>query len=419
MADNKLQPARGTRDILPQEYVLHSHVIDTAYRIAQRYGYQGMATPIFEFTEVFKRTLGDVSDIVSKEMYSFDDRGGENITLRPEFTAGISRAFISNGLTQHLPLKLFSAGPIFRYERPQKGRFRQFHQVNMEFIGIDSPRADAEIIAMGAHILSELGILQHTELQINSLGDAETRMAYRNALVEYLQAYKNELSADSQVRLEKNPMRILDSKDADDRKIIGNAPLIGEHYSSAAKEFFAAVTEGLDQFGVRYKITPHLVRGLDYYCHTAFEFVGQSTELGSQSTVMAGGRYDGLIGMMGGPHTPAVGFAAGVERLAALVSEIPAQPRPVAIIPIGEECERQAVLLASELRHQGIAVVLDCSGNPAKRMKSANKANARIALFLGDDEVKKGVVTWRDLDSRNEKQVSAAQLLDCLGDEAL
>lgn len=414
MAENKLQPARGTRDILPEEHILHSYVIDTAKDIAQRYGYSSISTPIFEFTEVFKRTLGDVSDIVTKEMYTFEDRGGESITLRPEFTAGIARAFISGGLAQHLPLKLFSSGPIFRYERPQKGRFRQFHQVNMEFLGVDSPQADSEIIAMGAHILSALGILQHTELQINSLGDTETRATYRQTLVDYLQSYKKDLSPDSQVRLEKNPMRILDTKDENDKKIIKNAPVIGGCYSSAAKDFFAEVTEGLDQLRIAYRVNPHLVRGLDYYCHTAFEFVGQTDDLGSQNTVMAGGRYDGLIGMMGGAHTPAVGFAAGVERLAALVSTAPKLPRPMAIIPIGAECEKQATLLASELRHQGIATVLDFSGNPAKRMKSANKANARVAIFLGEDELRAGVVKVRDLDSREEQTVSAADLLDYL-----
>lgn len=414
MAENKLQPARGTRDILPDEHILHSYVIDTAKEIAERYGYSSISTPMFEFTEVFKRTLGDVSDIVTKEMYTFEDRGGESITLRPEFTAGIARAFISGGLTQHLPLKLFSSGPIFRYERPQKGRFRQFHQINMEFLGIDAPQADSEMIAMGAHILSGLGILQHTELQINSLGDSETRAHYRQALVDYLQAYKKELSADSQVRLEKNPMRILDTKDENDRKIIRNAPVIGASYSSATKDFFATVTDGLDQLNITYRVNPHLVRGLDYYCHTAFEFVGQTDDLGTQNTVMAGGRYDGLIGMMGGPHTPAVGFAAGVERLAALVSHQPKVKRPVVIIPIGAECEKQATLLASELRHQGFSIVLDFNGNPAKRMKSGNKANARVAMFLGEDELRAGVVKLRDLDSREEQTVSASDLLDYL-----
>ena len=414
MAENKLQPARGTRDILPEEHLLHQHVIETARNIAARYGYETMATPIFEFTEVFKRTLGDVSDIVTKEMYTFEDRGGESITLRPEFTAGIARAFISGGLAQHLPLKLFSSGPIFRYERPQKGRFRQFHQINMEFLGVATPQADSETIALGAHILEELGILQYTELQLNSLGDAETRNNYRVALVDYLQSYRQELSPDSQIRLDKNPMRILDSKDDNDKKIIKNAPLLGAHYTSAARDFFAEVTAGLDQLGIRYIINPHLVRGLDYYCHTAFEFVGKSDELGSQSTVMAGGRYDGLIGMMGGQPTAAIGFAAGVERLAALCQYKPQAVRPVAIIPIGEAAEKQAILLASQLRHQGIATQLDFSGNPAKRMKSANKAGASMVLFLGDDEISAGIVKLRNLDTREERAVKAAHLLDYL-----
>lgn len=412
MTSPKLQSVRGTKDIYGDDYLKYSHVQETARSIAGLYGYQTIATPIFEFTEVFKRTLGDVSDIVSKEMYSFEDRGGESLTLRPEFTAGIARAFISEGMTQLLPLKLFSSGPIFRYERPQKGRYRQFHQINMECLGVASPRADSEVISMGAHILEALGVLKHTTLQLNSLGDTESRTRYRTALVDYLQDYRQSLSEDSQVRLGKNPMRILDSKDEGDRKIIATAPLIGDYFTALAQDFFAEVKAGLDALGIAYTVNPYLVRGLDYYCHTAFEFT--TLDARAQNTVMAGGRYDGLIGMMGGPETAAVGFGAGIERLCDLLEHIPAPKRPIALIPIGEEAEAAAYSLAGELRKQGITLTLDFSGNAAKRMKKANKLNAKAAIFLGEDELKNGVVTLRDLDNGEERSVKAEALVDAL-----
>lgn len=412
MTTNKLQPVRGTKDSWGEDQLKASYVQETARNIAALYGYQTLATPIFEFTEVFKRTLGDVSDIVTKEMYSFEDRGGESLTLRPEFTAGVARAFISGGMTQHLPLKFFSTGPLFRYERPQKGRYRQFHQINMECLGVASPKIDSEVISMGAHILQTLGILDQTILQLNSLGDIESRTAYRTALVDYLQDYREKLSDDSRIRLEKNPMRILDSKDVGDREIIAGAPVINGYFTAHAEDFFAEVKEGLDGLGIAYNVNPYLVRGLDYYCHTAFEFTTLDTR--AQNTVLAGGRYDGLIGMMGGPETPAIGFAAGVERLCDLLTTMPAKKRAVALIPLGEHAEKIAEKLASELRHQGIAIMLEFSGNAAKRMKKAHKLGAKAAIFLGEDELNKGVVKLRDLDSGEEREIRPEALVDSL-----
>lgn len=400
----KLQPARGTKDILPDEFRQVEHVIHEARNVASAYGFEPIATPIFEFTEVYKRTLGDVSDIVSKEMYSFEDRGGESITLRPEFTAGIARAFISNGLTQHLPLKLFSTGPLFRYERPQKGRQRQFHQINFEMLGVAEPLADAEVISMAARILEKLGLSDKVQLELNSLGDKASRDAYREALVKYFSSYKSNLSEDSLKRLESNPLRILDSKDEGDKAVVKDAPLIGEYYSEEAKQFFATVCEQLDRVNVTYQVNPHLVRGLDYYCHTAFEFT--TAHLGSQNAVLAGGRYDNLIEMMGGPSTPAVGFAGGVERLVALVEAQVPKARPVVVVPIGEAAEKQAIAIADKLRAASIYTELGASGNMSKRLKKASKMNAVAAIIFGEDEVKAGVVKLKMLDSSDEQTVS-------------
>jgi histidyl-tRNA synthetase len=412
----KLQPARGTRDILPDEYRLHRHVVETARHASEVFGFAEIATPIFEFTEVFQRTLGDTSDIVSKEMYTFEDRGGESITLRPEFTAGIARCFIANGLSQSTPCRFFSHGPIFRYERPQKGRYRQFHQINMEIMGLSEPEADVEAISLAVLILERLGIFDKTTLEINSLGDTESRNRYRDALVKYFEQHKAKLSEDSLTRLVKNPMRILDSKDENDRAIVAGAPSLQDYYTDEAKAFFARVTEGLKRLGIRYKINSRLVRGLDYYCHTAFEFT--TDLLGSQGTVLAGGRYDNLISTMGGPETPAVGFGGGIERLGMLMEAVAGQgiaaPRPIALIPIGERAEQEALGLAYTLRKEGFNIDMAYSGNPGKRMKKANKANAVAALMLGDDEINQGVITLRDMDKGTENKVSAEGLIDAL-----
>ncbi len=324
-----LQPVRGTRDILPDEMRRHRVVVETARAVAARYGYEEMATPVFEFTEVFKRTLGETSDVVTKEMYSFSIGEGEQVTLRPEATAGVARALISGGLQQSLPLKVFYSGPMFRHERPQKGRYRQFHQIDVELLGVAEPLADVEIIALGADILEALGVLENTTLELNTLGDPESRKAYRAALVDYFSGYRDKLSADSRDRLTRNPLRILDSKDKGDRRLIEGAPLFGDYLNQESQDFFAKVREGLDAVGIRYTLNDRLVRGLDYYTHTAFEFI--TTMLGAQGAVLAGGRYDGLVETMGGPSIPGIGWAAGIERLSLLLAEPPArrprQPR--------------------------------------------------------------------------------------------
>jgi len=386
----------------------HRRVSEVARSVAERYGYLEMATPIFEFSEVFERTLGDTSDIVTKEMYSFVDKGGEALTLRPEATAGIARAFISGGLSQNLPLKFFCAGPMFRYERPQKGRLRQFHQIDIELLGVAQPAGDVEVIACGAAILRELGLLERSQLELNTLGDAESRAAYRKALVAYFTPHRDELSADSRERLQRNPLRILDSKDPGDRALIAQAPQFAEYLNQASRDFFAAVIGGLETLGIAYQVNPRLVRGLDYYCHTAFEFT--TIDLGAQGTVMAGGRYDGLIEIMGGPSTPGVGWAAGIERMAMMLAETPSARRPIAVVPVGHGAEPAAARLTERLRRAGFAVELGFGGNIGKRLRRADKLGAAAAVILGEDELARGEAGLRDLDSGEQAGVPLAEL---------
>ena len=408
----QLQPVRGTHDLLPDDARRHAHVAAVARDTAALYGFQEMATPIFEFTEVFKRTLGETSDIVSKEMYTFEDRGGDLLTLRPEATAGIARAFISGGLQQNLPLKFFTSGPMFRYERPQKGRLRQFHQIDIEILGVPEPAADIEVIAVGAHILDALGVRAETKLELNTLGDGDSRTAYRDVLVAYLNDHLDDLSEDSRARLTRNPLRILDSKDQGDRRIIDGAPVYSDHLNDDSRRFFDAVTGGLDDLGIAFEINPRLVRGLDYYCHTAFEFTTES--LGAQGAVIAGGRYDGLVAQMGGPDTPGIGWAGGIERLAMLAGEAPAAVRPVAMVPLGADAERRTASLADALRRAGIAVDIGYRGNLSRRMKRANRIGARFAVIVGDDEIAAATTTVRDLDSGEQQTVTFDRLADFL-----
>jgi histidyl-tRNA synthetase len=388
-------------------------VAESGRELARRYGYGEIATPIFEHLEVFARTLGDTSDVVTKEMYVFEDRGGDKLCLRPENTAAVARAVITGGMMQELPLKLFYYGPMFRYERPQKGRLRQFHQIGVELLGASEPMGDVEVMALGQHILDELGMAEHVTLELNTLGDKESRQVYRDALVAYLEGHKERLSADSLHRLERNPLRILDSKDPGDRAVLADAPPLEEHLNEASRTFFAQVREGLERLGVKYRTNPRLVRGLDYYTHTAFEFV--TTALGSQGAVIAGGRYDGLMRDMGGPDVPGVGWAAGVERLSMLLPEAPAADRPVAIVPIGPHAEPRAWELAQRLRHAGHAVELAYKGKPGQRMKRADRLRARFAVSLGDDEIARDVVRLRDLDSGADEEVATDRLLERLG----
>ncbi len=401
---SKLQPARGTRDIYGDEVRRMGVVVETFRRVAGSYGFEDLSTPIFEFTEVFKRPLGEASDVVSKEMYTFEDRGGEEVTLRPEFTAGVCRAFISNGMQQNLPCRLMSHGPAFRYERPQKGRYRQFHQINAELLGPDTPEFDVDMIAMAWRLLCELGQGDKVILHLNTLGDIESRTAYRDALVAYLEQHKDKLSEDSLRRLETNPLRILDSKDEGDKIIVADAPLLSEHLNQASRAFFGAVQAGLDAVGVPYEHNERLVRGLDYYTHTAFEFV--TTELGAQGTVLAGGRYDGLIEKLGGPKVAGVGWAGGIERLAMLSTIELEEKRPVFIMPMGEAATLKAYTLAEDMRAGGVTVLADRSGNLKKRLTRASKANARFAVIIGDNELEASVAMVKDLDRGTQDQVT-------------
>jgi histidyl-tRNA synthetase len=398
-----LQPARGTQDLLPEVARRHRQVKDTARGLAERYGFEEIATPIFEFTEVFARPIGETTDIVAKEMYTFTDRSGEELTLRPENTAGVVRAVLSNGLVQNTPLKFFYDGPMFRYERPQKGRFRQFHQIGVELIGVAQAQADVEVIALGSRILDALAVRERTVLEINTLGDPESRAAYREALVSFFSAHVTQLSEESVRRLERNPLRIFDSKDEGDQRITAAAPPFGEYMNAPSRDFFARVCDGLDRLGIGFRVNPRLVRGLDYYTHTAFEFI--TADLGSQGTVMGGGRYDGLVETMGGPAMPGVGWAAGIERLAMLIAEPPPPPRPVAVVPVGDAGEAMALIVAETLRSAGCNVDLGYSGNLQRRMRRANRINARAAVLIGEDEAARNVVTLRDLDSGEQSEV--------------
>jgi histidyl-tRNA synthetase len=403
-----LQPVRGTRDLIGEDQRRFHRVADTARRVAATYGFDEWQTPIFEDTRVFARTLGETSDVVMKEMYTFPDRGGDSLTLRPEGTAGVCRALVTNGLTQSLPQKVFYAGPMFRYERPQKGRYRQFHQIGLELIGPAEPLADAEAIACGWSILQALGVAGDTVLELNTLGDKDSRDAYRATLVAYFTEHKAGLSEDSLNRLERNPMRILDSKDEADRRIVANAPTIQPYLTEAAAAFYAKLQDHLTRFGVPFTENPRIVRGLDYYGHTAFEFV--TARLGAQSTVMAGGRYDGLVQEMGGPATPAVGWAAGIERLSMLMDAAPPPPAPVAVIPIGDAAEATAIDILQALRAEGIRAEMAYRGNLKRRMERANRTGARAAVILGDTDIAAGVAQVKDLQTGAQEAVPFGQI---------
>jgi histidyl-tRNA synthetase len=377
------QAIRGTQDIFGAEAEAFAHVVETFERVRKLYRFRRAEMPVFEKTAVFSRSLGETTDVVSKEMYSFEDRGGESLTLRPEFTAGIARAYLTNGWQQHAPLKLATHGPLFRYERPQKGRYRQFHQIDAEIIGAAEPQADVELLAMADQLLKELGIADGVTLMLNTLGDAPSREAWRLALIAYFQDHRASLSEDSQDRLERNPLRILDSKDPRDKPFTADAPRIDDFLSGEAQDFFGKVCEGLDAAGVEWTRAPGLVRGLDYYRHTAFEFI--TDRLGAQGTVLGGGRYDGLIETLGGPHTPAVGWAAGIERLAMLVGDAGGATAPhleVAVAAENVAREAEASALVARFRRAGFSAEAYVTGSPRKRYERARKANPAVVISL-------------------------------------
>jgi histidyl-tRNA synthetase len=403
---------RGTQDIFGEEQRRFAHVIDTFERVRRLYCFQRVEVPIFESTAVFARSLGETTDVVSKEMYTFEDRGGDSLTLRPEFTAGIARAYLTEGWQQYAPLKLVSHGPVFRYERPQKGRYRQFHQLDAEVIGAAEPLADIELLCFADQLLRELGIEDGVTLTLNTLGDAETREAWRAALIAHFSANRDQLSQESIDRLEKNPLRILDSKDPRDRPIADAAPEIDAFLSADAGRFFEAVTTGLDSARVRWTRNPRLVRGLDYYRHTAFEFV--TDRLGAQGTVLGGGRYDGLIEALGGPATPAVGWAAGIERLAMLIDVPEPESVTAMIIPMGAAAEPAATDLLARLRRAGVAADMSYKGNMKKRMHKADQSGARFAVIIGDDEIARDEFALKDLANQTQQWVSRARLIEIL-----
>jgi histidyl-tRNA synthetase len=406
-----LQRVRGTQDILPELETKFHWIKEQARLVSSKSGFSAIETPLFEMSEVFHRTLGETSDMVFKETYTFLDRGGDSITLRPEGTAGIARAFISEGLAQKLPLKFYYSGPMFRYERPQKGRYRQFHQIGIECLGLDHPFSDVEAISMAADLLKKLGLEKSNRLLINTLGDAESRATYRTQLVDYLTKYKNELSADSQLRLEKNPLRILDSKDAQDKKIIQDCPKMQNSLNTNSLHFFDQVQKGLSQLGISYTVDPYLVRGIDYYTHTVFEFV--TDLLGAQGTLLAGGRYDGLIETMGGPATPGVGWAAGLERLAELLpSELIARSiLDVAVIPADDVSELWALEVANAVRKQNQVCEILWGGNVGKKMKKASNMKARFAFILGSTESSSKTVTFKNLSTGAQESKSLPETL--------
>jgi histidyl-tRNA synthetase len=404
------QPVRGTQSLLGEGADRFHAVVDAFDRVRRLFGFKRVEVPVIEQTSVFARTIGETTDVVSKEMYTFEDRGGEQITLRPEFTAGICRAYLSEGWQQFAPLKLATHGPAFRYERPQKGRFRQFHQLDAEVIGAAEAAADVELLSLGDQLLRELGIQEGVTLQLNTLGDTETRDAWRSALIEHFEAHRSALSEDSLTRLERNPLRILDTKDPKERPIADAAPSIDDFLTAEASDFFAQVTAGLDAAGVRWTRNPRLVRGLDYYRHTAFEFV--TDRLGAQGTVIAGGRYDGLIEALGGPHTPAIGWAAGIERLGMMIGAPPPEVPSVAVVPLGERAESEAQRIVAGLRREGVAADMAYRGNMKKRLGRANATGAKYALIIGDDELDRGEAQLKDLATGEQKSVS----LDLLGE---
>lgn len=410
MSNQKFQNVRGTKDLFGDEILRFNQIIDVAKENARCYSFEELQTPIFEFSDVFERNLGEASDIVSKEVYKFLDRGENYLTLRPEFTASIVRSLISNGeLSQVLPKKFFSYGPVFRYDRPQAGRQRQFNQINFEVFGEENFYLDVDVILVAVAILKSLKILDKVSLQINSLGCDETKEKYEVALKQYLQQFKNDLSDDSKTRLEKNPLRILDSKDRNDQEILKNAPEISEFYSELAKENFANILALLDKFEVKYEVNSKLVRGLDYYTSTVFEFVTNDAK--AQNTVLAGGRYDNLVVKMGGKEIPAIGFAAGVERLMLLSELAVNKSRPIFVNYISENEKPYAFSISQMLRNAGFEVEFCFSANFKKQLKKATQNNARFVVIIGEEEAKTNELLVKDFDSGSEQKVKKEFLL--------
>lgn len=411
---SKLQSPRGTHDLFAEDQQKFNHITDLAKRVSENFGFSQISTPIFEFSGVFQKTLGDTSDIVSKEMYQFEDRGGESLTLRPEGTAGIARAFISNGLTRNIPMKWYYCGPMFRYERPQKGRTRQFHQIGVELIGAKDFKSDIDVISLSYHFLKELGLYKkgNTVLEVNSIGDSESRQNFRQKLVDYFTPLKAELSDDSKTRLEVNPLRILDSKDTGDIKLIESAPTLSASLNGESKEHYDKIKNSLSTLNIPFTENSNLVRGLDYYSHCVFEY--KNSDIGAQSTILAGGRYDNLIKIMGGPEIPGVGWAAGIERLMLSSDYQAVSVAPVAIIPMAENSEPIGIELCYKLREQKVPAEIIDSGNISKRFKKADKLGAKYAIIIGDDELKSKKFCLKDLSKGEQEVIDMTSLIDKL-----
>lgn len=406
----QMKAIRGMNDILPENIHYWHRIESTVRNLLGRYGYNEIRMPVIEKTELFKRSIGEVTDIVEKEMYTFDDRNGESLTMRPEGTAGCVRAAIQNGLLHNQTQRLWYQGAMFRYERPQKGRYRQFHQIGVEVFGMDGPDIDAELILLSARLWRELDLDSMVTLQLNSLGSAESRAAYRIKLTDYLSERKDQLDEDSLRRLESNPLRILDSKNPDMAELITNAPKLTEELDAASKEHFDELCRILDAAGVKYEINPCLVRGLDYYSKTVFEWV--TTRLGAQGTVCAGGRYDGLVTQLGGKETAAVGFAMGLERLAVMMAEAELggdDHHPDAyLVQVSEKATQQGIILAEKLREAlpNLRLITHCGGGSFKsQFKKADKSNAKFALILGDEEIEKDEIGIKPLRGGGEQQM--------------
>jgi histidyl-tRNA synthetase len=392
---DKLRTVRGVNDLLAETLNNHNFVINKGLNISKKYCYSQIDTPIFEFSEIFTKPLGKTSDIVTKENYTFEDRSGDLLMLRPEGTSGVVRAFLNAGLTQDIPQRFSYFGPMFRYERPQKGRLRQFHQFGVELLGISSSMGDLEVISLANNFLKSLNLDNKIELKINSLGDTDSRLNYRKVLVDYLNDFKKELSEDSIKRLKENPLRILDSKNPSDQAILTKAPDVLNYLNEFSKDRFQEVCDGLNSLNIDHKVDKNLVRGLDYYCHTAFEFI--TDQLGSQGTVLAGGRYDGLSEILGGIKMPGVGWAAGIERLALMVNANYKNNPDLVLMGLSEKFNLDLLQMMDRLIKDGIKTEILYTGNVSKKLKRADKINAQFAIIIGEDEISQNIVNLKNL----------------------
>lgn len=409
-----MQPPRGTYDALPELCERLRFVEQTALGVFQSYGYGEIRTPMFEFTEIFSRNVGETTDVVTKEMYTFDDRNGESLTLRPEGTAPVVRAYYSNGLKQRLPLKLCYIGtPMFRYERPQKGRYRQHHQVGLECFGIASPWADVEVMGIGVALLKALGVVDGVYVQLNTLGSPADRQVYRDKLVEYFTPYKDELSDEAKQRLAKNPLRLLDTKNPREIELAEGAPQAKDFLSDESKAFFETVQQGLEALNIPYEINPRLVRGLDYYTHTVFEI--HDSNLGAQSQVISGGRYDGLMAQMGGDDVPGVGFGAGLERLESIMQTVPQATAPIAFVMQTEAALPEALKLAQKLREAGLVVHVPLQGGSMKsQFKRADKLAAAHTIILGEEELQDATFTLKNMADGSQQRLKDVDVVAAL-----